>query len=77
MVLSSAPPKGTAVNAVGAGDSMVAGFLYGLEQSGSYTEAFRWGLAAGSATAYQPWLTKKAEVEALLNGFSFSPVTEF
>lgn len=76
-ILSSAPPKGTAVNAVGAGDSMVAGFLYGLEQSGSYTKAFRWGLAAGSATAYQPWLTKKAEVEALLNGFSFSPVTEF
>ncbi len=77
VVLSSAPPKGTAVNAVGAGDSMNAGFLYGFEQNRNFTEAFRWGLAAGSASAYQPWLAHRSDMEALLTHFSFSPVTAF
>lgn len=62
------PPKGTVVNSVGAGDSMVAGFLTGYLQSGSYREALRLGSAAGSATAFTSWLAKKAEIEALLKG---------
>lgn len=35
---------------------MVAGFLYGYLTYGDYSEAFRWGLCAGSATAFHPGL---------------------
>ena len=46
-------PKGTLVNAVGAGDSMVAGFITGyLRSNGDYNEALKMGTAAGSATAF-------------------------
>ncbi len=59
-------PQGKVVNAVGAGDSMVAGFLAGYMQSGNYEEAFKMGLAAGSASAFSELLATKAEVEELL-----------
>ncbi len=63
----SAPPKGRVVNSVGAGDSMVAGFLAGYQRtSGDYEAAFRLGLAAGSATAFCEWLADKDEIERLL-----------
>lgn len=45
-------PRGNVVSTVGAGDSMVAGFLAGWLGSGSYAEALRLGAAAGSATAF-------------------------
>ncbi len=48
----SPAPKGKVVNAVGAGDSMVAGFLYGYLTTKDYEKAFYWGLCAGSATAF-------------------------
>ncbi len=51
-VFSAPAPKGQLVSGVGAGDSMVAGFLAGFLGSGSYEEAFRLGLAAGSASAF-------------------------
>lgn len=60
------PPKGTVVNSVGAGDSMVAGFLAGYLTSGSYEEALKLGTAAGSATAFTSWLARRAEIDALL-----------
>lgn len=60
-------PKGQVVNSVGAGDSMVAGFLYGYLTTGSYEEAFRWGVCTGSASAFSEELATKAEVQALLN----------
>ena len=44
-------PKGKVVNSVGAGDSMVAGFLAGYLKNGNYEEALKTGTAAGSATA--------------------------
>ena len=47
-------PKGTLVNAVGAGDSMVAGFLAGWQERHDYGHAFRMGVAAGSASAFSP-----------------------
>ncbi len=50
---------------VGAGDSMVAGFLKGYLQSGDYLTALRWGSAAGGATACSDELGTKAEIEAL------------
>ena len=50
-VLKQLPPAGEVVNSVGAGDSMVAGFLAGYLKTGSYEEALKLGTAAGSATA--------------------------
>ena len=44
-------PKGRLENSVGAGDSMVAGFLAGWLEKGSYSHAFAMGVAAGSASA--------------------------
>ena len=44
--------KGTVVNSVGAGDSMVGGFLAGYEKSGDFAEALALGTAAGGATAF-------------------------
>ena len=63
----SAAPKGTLVNSVGAGDSMVAGFLASfMESGGSYERAFYMGVAAGSASAFSPNLATRAEALALL-----------
>lgn len=61
-VLKQIPPKGKVVNSVGAGDSMVAGFLTGYLKTGSYEEALKLGTAAGSATAFTSWL---ADFEAI------------
>ena len=59
-------PKGQVVNSVGAGDSMVAGFVAGYLQSGDYNTALRLGTACGSATAFSLGLAKKADIDALL-----------
>ena len=55
-------PKGQLVNAVGAGDSMVAGFLTGWEEEHNYEHAFRMGVATGSASAFSDLLATRAEV---------------
>ncbi len=59
----SAAPEGVVVNSVGAGDSMVAGFLAGWVKTKSYEHAFRMGLAAGSASAFSEELATKEDVE--------------
>lgn len=59
-------PKGQVVNSVGAGDSMVAGFLYGYLTWHSYEKAFYYGLCTGSASAFSENLATKTEVEQLL-----------
>ena len=56
-------PEGDVINAVGAGDSMVAGFLAGFLETKDYTHAFRMGLSAGSASAFSETLATKEEVE--------------
>lgn len=66
-VYESEAPKGIVKNSVGAGDSMVAGFLYGYLSTGSYAEAFKYGLCTGSASAFSDNLATKDEVLALLN----------
>lgn len=58
-------PKGRLVNAVGAGDSMVAGFLAGWMEQKDYSHAFYMGLAAGSASAFSEQLASGAEVRKL------------
>lgn len=59
-------PSGQVVNSVGAGDSMVAGFLAGWQQTGRYADALKLGIAAGSATAFSLGLADRAAIEALL-----------
>ena len=61
-VSSKKPPKGTVVNSVGAGDSMVAGFLAGWLNTGDYEKALELGTAAGSATAFVSWLATREEI---------------
>lgn len=60
-------PKGTVRNSVGAGDSMVAGFLAGWLERGDYDYALRLGTAAGSATAFSDELATKKEIMALMS----------
>lgn len=69
-VLQSPAPKGKVVNSVGAGDSMVAGFLTGYQTKGTYQDAFRMGIAAGSASAFSERLAIRQEVEEILKQIS-------
>lgn len=61
-VHSSKAPKGKVINSVGAGDSMVAGFLYGYKTFNNYNEAFKYGVCTGSASAFSEQLAKLDEV---------------
>lgn len=65
-VYKSIVPKGKLINSVGAGDSMVAGFLYGYLETGDYQKAFKFGVASGSASAFSSGLATKSKVEELL-----------
>ena len=58
-------PKGRLVNAVGAGDSMVAGFMAGWLEKQDYRHAFYMGVAAGSASAFSENLATREEIEAV------------
>lgn len=55
-------PDGKVVNAVGAGDSMVAGFLAGFLEKEDYEYAFKLSLSAGSASAFSDNLATKDEI---------------
>lgn len=61
----SSAPKGTLVNGVGAGDSMVAGFLTGWIEKQDYKHSFYMGVAAGSASAFSEYLATREEVETV------------
>ena len=65
-------PPGTLINAVGSGDSMIAGFLTGWEHSGDYEYAFKMAVAAGSASAYSEELATKEEVQIALEEMGLS-----
>ena len=60
-------PRIKAVNTVGAGDSMVAGFIAGYVESGDFEKAFRLGQAAGSASAASVELATGEEVRRLVS----------
>lgn len=64
-VHSAPAPKGRLVNGVGAGDSMVAGFMAGWMERQDYEYAFRMGVSAGSASAFSENLATKDEIEAV------------
>lgn len=59
-------PKGTVVNSVGAGDSMVAGFVASYLKEHDYLKALKFGTATGSATAFSEGLATMDKVEELL-----------
>lgn len=59
-------PKGQVVNSVGAGDSMLAGFLSDYLQNNDFASALKMGTATGSATAFSVGIATKEKVESLL-----------
>ena len=65
MLRAECPPVPVG-STVGAGDSVTAGFLAGLLDTGDYSQALRLGAACGSATAYSPALANRAMLEAVL-----------
>ncbi|HZG74036.1 MAG TPA: 1-phosphofructokinase [Chondromyces sp.] len=73
-VLAAIPPKGKVQNSVGAGDSMIAGFLAQFEMGASIEEAFRYSVATGSATAFSEDLCTKDKVEELTSQVQISRV---
>ena len=62
--------KGQVVNSVGAGDSMLAGFVAGIVTSGDYAYAHRLGTACGGATAFSQGLAQKEDIERLFDQLS-------
>lgn len=64
-VYDTPAPKGILVNAVGSGDSMVAGFTAGWMEKKDYRHAFYMGVAAGSASAFSEYLATKDEIMSL------------
>lgn len=60
-------PKGQLISSVGAGDSMVAGFLYGLEKNEPIETAYKYGIASGSSTAFSEGLTTYKNMKNLLS----------
>jgi 1-phosphofructokinase len=66
-IYTASAPNGEVKNSVGAGDSVVAGFLAQYTRSFNIVESFRYGAASGSATAFSKDLCKKEDVENLLS----------
>lgn len=64
-VYEAPAPKGKLINGVGAGDSMVAGFMAGYMEKQNYEYAFHMGVASGSASAFSENLATKPEIEAV------------
>lgn len=65
-VILQKAPKGNVINTVGAGDSMVAGFVTGYVKTQDFSEALKMGIAAGSASAFSKNLATKEEIDALM-----------
>lgn len=65
-VYKSDVPKGKLINSVGAGDSMVAGFITGYLKNNNLEEALKMGVATGSASAFSEYLATRDTVEELL-----------
>lgn len=62
-IYTAPAPKGRLVSSVGAGDSMVAGFIGGWIEKKDYRHAFCMGVAAGSASAFSESLARREDVE--------------
>lgn len=76
-VYAASALRGKLVNGVGAGDSMVAGFLAGWMERNDYRHAFRMGIAAGSASAFSELLATGEEVMDLYRQMAGSRMEGF
>ena len=65
-IVSHEAPKGVLVNGVGAGDSMVAGFMAGYMKTKDYAYAYRMGASAGSASAFSEDLATEQEIKKVM-----------
>ena len=74
LAIAAEAPTGKVVNTVGAGDSLVSGFLASYINDEDATKAFRYGVESGSATAFQSDLCEKQDVEKLLDQVIISPL---
>lgn len=66
-VFQSNVPKGSVKNSVGAGDSMVAGFIAGYLKSNNYEQALQLGAASGSATAFSSDVATREFIDQLVD----------
>lgn len=71
-VYEAEAPKGVVKNSVGAGDSMVAGFIAGYLDTHDYRQAFKMGVCTGSASAFSEELATREEVLNILNSHKFN-----
>ena len=76
LVLSADAPEGNVVNTVGAGDSLVSGFIASYNERSDIKEAFRFGIAAGSATAFKTDLCEQKDVIDLLPQVKISTINK-
>lgn len=70
-IYKSEAPKGVVKNSVGAGDSMVAGFLAGFCETKDFAKAFKMGVCTGSASAFSEDLATKEQVRQVMDVHSF------
>lgn len=76
LALVARAPQGTVVNTVGSGDSLVSGFIASYVAGQDVAQAFRYGVASGSATAFRSDLCQKEEVDRLVEQVVVSPYEE-
>lgn len=70
-IYKSEAPKGVVKNSIGAGDSMVAGFLAGFCETKDFAKAFKMGICTGSASAFSEDLATKEQVRQVMDAHSF------
>lgn len=71
-IFSAPAPSGEVRNSVGAGDSMLAGFIYGYIKSGKFHDAFKYGISAGSATAFSQSLADRKEIMDMFSSLNLN-----
>lgn len=76
LTIKATVPIKQVVNTVGSGDSLVSGFIASYMTEKDSAKAFRYGVASGSATAFQSDLCEKVDVEALLDQVLLNPLFE-
>ena len=65
-VFTSNTPKGMLINSVGAGDSMLAGFMAKFIETNDYRKSLKQGAASGSATAFSVGIATRELIEELI-----------
>ena len=57
--------KGELINSVGAGDSMVGGFIYAISKGYDKLDAYKLAIACGTATAFSPDIASRTKIEEM------------